>query len=57
MTGDEAVCVENSEGFKESLIKCSLSEMEQIRPLPEMASVKTATGVAELRPGPFLRLP
>jgi hypothetical protein len=46
----------DSHNIKESLIKCSLSEMEQIRSLPEMAAVKMATGVAELRPGPFLRL-
>jgi hypothetical protein len=35
--------------FKESLIKCSLREMEQIRSLLEMAAVKMAAGVAELR--------
>jgi hypothetical protein len=33
----------------ESLIKCSLREMEQIRSLLEMAVVKMAAGVAELR--------
>jgi hypothetical protein len=35
--------------FRESLIKCSLREMEQIRSLLEMAVVKMAADVAELR--------